>query len=121
MANIVKHRRAWMAEPKRVKSKNFITDDQRAAGITDYYVSPEWRRLRRSFFGEFWDNVAKKYIKTKNLLCVNCEDMGFAVPATVADHIIPRNMGGADALDNLQALCNACHDRKSAKEKNKYK
>lgn len=117
MANIVRHRRAWMATPKRVKSINFITDAQRAAGISDYYVSPEWRRLRRSFFGEYWDSKAKKYIKTKNLLCVNCEDMGFAVPSVVADHIVPRNQGGADAIENLQALCTACHDRKSAKER----
>ncbi len=117
MANIVNYRRAWMREPKRIKSPNFITDEQRLNGITDYYVSPEWRRLRRTFFGEIWDKKARKYVKTKNLLCVNCDDMGISTPATVLDHINPRNQGGSDTEDNFQGLCNTCHDRKSAKEK----
>lgn len=32
-----------------------------------------------------------------------------AMPATTADHIIPRALGGADTLDNLQAACVPCN------------
>ena len=48
--------------------------------------------------------------------CRECERHGRPyVLATVVDHVIPRESGGIDALDNLQALCKSCHDRKTAK------
>lgn len=36
--------------------------------------------------------------------------------ATVVDHIKPLKQGGTHKLDNLQALCKTCHDRKTWKE-----
>ena len=32
------------------------------------------------------------------------------------DHVIPSTDGGADALDNLQTLCQPCHRNKTARE-----
>jgi 5-methylcytosine-specific restriction endonuclease McrA len=116
MAEIVHYRRKWQGAPKkRVKSSSFLTETQKAAGVVDYYVSPQHRRHRREFFGEVWKG--NKYIKTKNLLCVLCEDDGVVVAATIMDHITPRNKGGADAQENYQPLCSKCHDAKSAREK----
>ena len=40
-----------------------------------------------------------------------CRDCG--ARATVADHIVPRSLGGADDLTNLQSLCTSCHNRKT--------
>jgi 5-methylcytosine-specific restriction endonuclease McrA len=38
----------------------------------------------------------------------------------MTDHIVPINLGGDPwAWDNLQALCNSHHNRKSAKDKKK--
>lgn len=37
-------------------------------------------------------------------------------PAVIADHIIPKRGGGRDERENLQALCQACHNRKVADE-----
>jgi 5-methylcytosine-specific restriction protein A len=38
---------------------------------------------------------------------------GQVVAATDVDHITARSAGGADTLANLQALCHACHSRKT--------
>ncbi len=37
------------------------------------------------------------------------------LPATTADHIIPRALGGTDTLDNLQAACVPCNLAAGAK------
>jgi 5-methylcytosine-specific restriction enzyme A len=39
---------------------------------------------------------------------------GMVVPATDVDHILPLNLGGTHAPDNLQPLCHSCHSRKTA-------
>lgn len=49
-------------------------------------------------------------------LCVECEKVGRITAATQRDHIIPLGEGGADDDDNTQALCEACHEAKSAVE-----
>ena len=38
-----------------------------------------------------------------------CQACG--APATDADHVIPRALGGPDTLENLRALCGPCHHR----------
>ena len=45
-------------------------------------------------------------------LCRSCQR-----PATEVDHIQPRSKGGALwDRENLQALCSACHSRKTSRE-----
>ncbi|WP_291397292.1 HNH endonuclease signature motif containing protein [Acinetobacter sp.] len=58
-------------------------------------------------------------------LCEYCKEKGIFVPATVCDHIKPVKQCKRDGMDfwqastpdNLQSLCESCHNRKSAKEK----
>ena len=50
-----------------------------------------------------------------------CEDpYGFhgeiVVPATLVDHIVPLSQGESHAMDNLQSLCNSCHQHKTNTE-----
>lgn len=45
---------------------------------------------------------------------------GQAVAATVVDHIKPKRRGGRDAWDNLQALCESCHNKKTALEDKRW-
>ena len=72
---------------------------------TEFYQSAPWRRLR-----------AVKL--EQNPMCEECARTGRYTPAQMGDHIVPINKGGgALDLDNLQSLCNACHARKSAKDK----
>lgn len=49
-------------------------------------------------------------------LCAECERRGRVTEAMVVDHVMPLWAGGADADHNLQSLCFACHDAKSARE-----
>lgn len=36
--------------------------------------------------------------------------------AREVDHVIPKAQGGADRLDNLQALCAPCHAAKTVRD-----
>ncbi len=50
-------------------------------------------------------------------LCTACQALGRLFAAKVVDHIVPIKDGGA-RFDraNLQPLCVACHNRKTARE-----
>lgn len=64
-----------------------------------------WQRLRRTFLA-------------RHPLCVMCLANGDVTPATVVDHIVPHKGDQAKLwdIDNLQSLCEKCHNRKTAKE-----
>ncbi len=65
----------------------------------------KWRFARAAFLA-------------RHPLCVECAKHGLTVPATDVDHIQPHR--GDTVLfwqrDNLQALCKACHARKTVRE-----
>ena len=68
------------------------------------YKTKRWRRLR-------------EIVLQKSPLCVTCRDDGRVTPARVVDHITPVRRGGSFwGLDNLQPLCDACHNHKSGRE-----
>ncbi|MDO9529271.1 MAG: HNH endonuclease signature motif containing protein [Syntrophales bacterium] len=79
--------------------------EQRPEYSRKLYRSSRWRKLRRRF-------------QQENPLCEECKKVGRLIEATVVDHIIPHK--GDEMLfwdiDNLQALCKPCHDRKTAAE-----
>lgn len=63
---------------------------------------------------------------TANPICKGkdstCEKDGIVVPATVSDHIIPVERGGAMwEWSNRQPLCASCHNKKSARERYEIK
>lgn len=41
-----------------------------------------------------------------------CVTPGCGQRSVVADHIVPRSKGGADALHNLRGLCIQCHNQR---------
>lgn len=47
-------------------------------------------------------------------LCRHCAQRGIVTPAVTPDHIIPLGKGGSDSDENIQCLCGACHDAKTA-------
>lgn len=90
-------KRPWVVERKPFERTVYSN--------SKFYNSRTWRKLRRSFLDE-------------NPLCVTCEANGEVTPATVADHIVPINKGGAELdVSNLQPMCARCHNAKSAKDK----
>lgn len=57
-----------------------------------------WRRLRGM-------------VLAQSPLCARCQ-----APAAEVDHVLPKSKGGTDHLENLQALCRLCHNRKTYHE-----
>ncbi len=55
-----------------------------------YYFSPQWLALRAA---------------VRRRAHGQCEVPGCTAPMAVADHIVARKDGGADALHNLRGLC----------------
>ena len=56
-----------------------------------------------------------------NPLCVECLKVGITRAATQRDHVVPLAFGGTDTDDNIQALCQECHDKKTNKESQRGK
>lgn len=74
---------------------------------TKFYQSTEWRKLRAVKLDE-------------QPLCEECLRNRKLVKAQMVDHIVPINKGGAPLdIENLQSLCNPCHNSKSARERHK--
>lgn len=70
-----------------------------------FYSSPQWR-------------AARAWHVRQNPLCVECRAQGKAKAVDVVDHIIEIKDGGAKlSADNLQSLCHAHHNAKSARER----
>lgn len=70
------------------------------------YNSTRWKKLRAVYLGEF-------------PLCAECMSKGQVRAAVLVDHREPLalRLDLAYEWDNLQALCQACHNAKSAGEK----
>ncbi|WP_283149743.1 HNH endonuclease [Silvimonas soli] len=68
-------------------------------------------------YGTAWRKARAAWLR-KHPLCVECEQQGVLIAATVVDHIKPHK--GDMALfwdrDNWQSLCKSHHDRKTATE-----
>jgi 5-methylcytosine-specific restriction protein A len=78
----------------------------------DRYNDIRWRKL-------------SMHVRRLNPICEACKKSGRVSAAEVTDHIVPWKSGKTEAerndlfwdRDNLQALCNKCHNSKSAKER----
>lgn len=67
--------------------------------------------------GRPWRRARAAALKRDNYLCVVCARRGHVTKAVTVDHIIPRSKGGAVLdQDNLQSLCQDCHDVKTNAE-----
>lgn len=72
-------------------------------------------------YGNKWQRLRKQYLR-EHPLCVRCHRIGRLIPATVVDHITPHSgdMRLFWDVNNLQALCKPCHDKKTAKEDGRW-
>ena len=97
MPNINKKRRSWQPKPTGLQGGR--------TEATGFYHSKAWRKVRAAV------------IKAEPL-CRECNGKGMLTAAQVVDHITPMRQGGeALEINNLQPLCNACHNKKSGKER----
>lgn len=76
-------------------------DERGSAHSRGYGVN--WRRLR-------------EVVLQAEPLCRHCGERGRVTPAQEVDHIVPLKDGGTNDRANLQPLCAACHDDKTARD-----
>ena len=88
---------------KKTKPYEHVHQD---AKYLAFYNSKAWRSL-------------SKRKRTQQPLCESCKAEGKIKACDVADHIKPHRLFPEFSLvyDNLQSLCNSCHQAKSAYEK----
>jgi 5-methylcytosine-specific restriction protein A len=94
----------YCSKHKRQRQREY--DRQRGSAASRGYGA-RWRRLRR-------------LVLNRHPLCADPYSMhaerGEVVAAIDVHHVTSKRDGGTDAFDNLQALCHACHSRKTAEE-----
>jgi 5-methylcytosine-specific restriction protein A len=74
-------------------------------------IKPNRSRTR----GRRWMAIRERVLRLTPH-CVECYKKGTVRPAQEVDHIIPLYRDGTDEPSNLQALCEACHQVKTAKD-----
>ena len=62
-----------------------------------------------------WQQLRMQVLRA-NPLCVTCKAASHTRLAIEVDHIVPLIHGGSNGIDNLQGLCKACHEDKTASD-----
>lgn len=74
-----------------------------------------WRTTHTSAhargYGRKWQKLRKAKL-AESPICEACKRAW----AVCVDHITPKAQGGSDDWENLQSLCQACHDQKTARD-----
>ena len=66
--------------------------------------------------GRKWRKLRKSAMRRDGWLCQVCKAEDRIRAAEEVDHIVPRSLGGTDAMSNLQAICKPCHKAKTCSE-----
>lgn len=67
-------------------------------------------------YGSDWVKLRQRILTRDNGICQACLANGIVTLANHVDHIKPKAEGGSDAEENLQSLCQPCHDAKTRAE-----
>ena len=62
-------------------------------------------------YGRRWQRLRLMVLR-REPMCRHCKDRA----ASDVDHIISKQRGGQDTMDNLQGLCGTCHARKTIRD-----
>lgn len=94
-------------ECKALQDKTY-NKASRNLDATSFYNSTQWKKVR------------KQILIRDGGLCVRC---GGTSKRMIVDHIIPLEIDYSLRLrlDNLQTLCNPCHNAKTQEDENKYR
>ena len=60
-------------------------------------------------YGTRWERLRKQILERDSYLCQPCRERGRVTAAQAVDHIKAKANGGTDELENLRAICRACH------------
>ena len=67
-------------------------------------------------YGRTWMSIRDGILTRDMGQCQECLRAGYPNPGWIIDHITPLWAGGLDSPENLQTLCQPCHDTKTADE-----
>ena len=72
-------------------------------------------------YNKAWGKARLVHLKNSPL-CLTCDADGLVIEANIVDHIEPHR-GDKDLFwdtNNWQSLCKSCHDKKTAKERERW-
>jgi 5-methylcytosine-specific restriction protein A len=81
--------------------------------------APDSRRGSRQDrgYGAAWEALRLQVLTRDRGICIPCYGRGRYTRAVEVDHVLSKARGGSDDLANLQAICKACHRRKTELER----
>ena len=107
--NLVSPKKRYCKEHKNLLDKKYSRTKRDLKTHKEVYNTRRWRKVR------------ELALKRDSGLCQMCLKGGRITKADVVDHIVEIKDGGAAYdLDNLQSLCQSCHNKKTALAK-KYR
>jgi 5-methylcytosine-specific restriction protein A len=71
-------------------------------------------------YGRAWKKIRDSFLAA-NPLCAMCKEQGRLSAATVAHHKVKVTEGGTNDWENMEALCQECHSRHHAREKDYFR
>jgi 5-methylcytosine-specific restriction protein A len=89
------------------------------------FADPDRGTRHARGYGSQWDKKRERILIRDQGLCQEClrngrlTEVGVKKFSYYCDHIVPKEDGGSDDDDNLQALCRSCHTAKTDQEKNR--
>ena len=86
----------------------FVPRTKRDAYCETHRPEP-WARAERH--GAIGEAMRKRVLRRDGHLCQHCRRRG-----SIVDHIVPEAEGGLTLDENLEAICQECHDIKTAAE-----
>lgn len=96
---------------------------QLCEGKLDEYKAKRGRRIwqhRKLSAGYISGTLGYEVLKRARFRCELC-GVSADVRALEVDHIVPRNRGGSDDVDNLQALCYSCNSMKRDRDSTDFR
>ena len=103
--------------------KHLAEQRQRSRQNDKEYDKYKRNQQARTFYhSREWEQIRLAVLARDNYLCQHCLRDKKITRATVIDHVIPLLVDWSKRLDmdNLQSLCQACHNRKTAEDKRRY-
>ena len=113
----------------KLRNYETYTEDQRIELIQicqeklNEYIEKRGKRIfehRRKSAGYISGSIRYNVLKDAKFRCELC-GVSADTKALEVDHIIPRNKGGSDEINNLQALCYSCNAMKRDKDSTDFR
>jgi 5-methylcytosine-specific restriction enzyme A len=103
--------------------KHLAEQRQRSRRNDKEYDKYKRNQQARAFYhSREWELLRQAALARDHYLCQHCLQHNRITRATIVDHIVPIAVDWNRRLDisNLQSLCQACHNRKTAEDKRRY-